>query len=105
MSNHLFFPRALDVLGALQDTVTGIEGGGAALQDVAGTQLALPWIEFRRRLATVPDTAVTWERQGVRHSTARAADDPALSEPLPLLVRKLMIFRPLGPGAEARCDW
>ncbi|HWP65716.1 MAG TPA: hypothetical protein VNO26_07380 [Candidatus Limnocylindria bacterium] len=35
----------------------------------------------------------------------RVADDPLPSRTLQLVARKLMIFRPLGPGAETRCDW
>ena len=104
-SNHFLFPRSLDLVGAMREPVTVVESSGAELRDVAGTTLALPWIEFRRRVAREPEAAVTWERSGERHTTARVADDPVLSRPLPLPVRKLMIFRPLGPGAEALCDW
>ncbi len=104
-SNHFLVPRSLDLVGAMQEPVTVVESSGTQFRDVAGTALALPWIEFRRRVAAEPDAAVTWERSGERHTTARVADDPLLSRPLPLPVRKLMIFRPLGAGAEARCDW
>jgi hypothetical protein len=89
----------------MQDPVTVVESSAIPFRDVAGSGLALPWIEFRRRAAADPTAAVTWERSGERHTTARVADDPRLAHPLPLPVRKLMIFRPLGPGAEARCDW
>lgn len=104
-SNHFLFARTLDVAGALADRVTVGESDGNAFRDVVGSARALPWVEFRRRVAQNPDAAVTWTRNGVTHRTARAADDPLLTEPLPLPVRKLMIFRPLGPGAEALCDW
>jgi hypothetical protein len=104
-SNHYLFARSLDLAGAMRDRVRVAEGGGEAFHDVAGTGLALPWIEFRRRVAAVPDARVVWERGGRTHATARAADDPDLAAPLPWLVRTFMIFRPLGPGAAARCDW
>jgi hypothetical protein len=104
-SNHFLVPRSLDLAGAMREPVTVVESSGTQFRDVVGTALALPWIEFRRRVAAEPDATVTWERSGERHTTARVADDPVLSRPLPLAVRKLMIFRPLGPGVEARCDW
>jgi hypothetical protein len=103
-SNHFLFPRSLDVAGALADPVTVVASDSRRLADVTGPGLALPWLEFRRRVAATPEASVTWERRGVRHATARVADDPELSPP-PLVVRKLLVFRPLGPGAAVRCDW
>jgi hypothetical protein len=104
-SNHYLFSRSWDALGAMRDLVTVIEGGGPTFRDVAGTDLALPWLEFRRRLAAEPNARITWERGGRRTTTTRVADDPELSRPLPFLVRTFVIFRPLGPDAGTRCDW
>jgi hypothetical protein len=104
VSNHFFFPRNLDLLGAQADLVT-VDRGGDHVRDVAGTGLALPWIEFQRRAAADPDAAVVWRHDGERHEAARPADDPLLSRRPPLLVRKLAIFRPLGPAVVRRCDW
>jgi hypothetical protein len=102
-SNHFLFARSLDVMGALRDPVNIVASESSSLRDVAGTEMTLPWIEFRRRL-TLDPAATTWLRRGERHVTT-SVDDPALG-PLPsLLVRKLMTFRPLGPQAAARCDW
>jgi hypothetical protein len=103
-SNHFIFRRSLDVLGAMDDPVTVVATDDPRLRDVAGTRLALPWIEFRRRVAAHPAATTTWERRGERHTTT-GTNDPLLSAPLPVLVRKLTTFRPLGPDAGARCDW
>jgi len=102
-SNHFLFGRSLDVMGALRDPVSIVATESPSLRDVAGTDMTLPWIEFRRRLMLDP-AATTWLRRGERHVTT-GVDDPALGPPPPLLVRKLMTFRPLGPQAAARCDW
>ncbi len=105
-SNHFVVPRSLDVLGVLRDEpVRVVESSSVQLRDVAGTNMLLPWTEFRRRVALDPDSAVTWERAGERHVDARAADDLRLAEPLGFVRTKLMIFRPVGPDAAARCDW
>lgn len=104
-SNHYLVPRSLDVLGVMTHPIVVVDGGGMALRDVAGSGLALPEIELRRRLAADPDASITWERDGERHVTAHVRDDPELSAPLSFPQRKLMIFRPLGDGAERRCDW
>ena len=103
-SNHFVFPRSLDLVGALDDPVTVLEADGHEFRDVAGTGMMLPWIEFRRRLALGSTGSITWVHDGERHVTPRVADDPSLS-PLPWVIRKLMIFRPLGPEVVRVCDW
>ena len=35
----------------------------------------------------------------------RTTPEPALRTPPPWLLRKLLLFRPLGPPAAALCDW
>jgi hypothetical protein len=102
-SNHFLFGRSMDVMGALRDPVSVVASESPSLRDVAGTDMTLPWIEFRRRLLAQP-AATTWRRGGESHVTT-GPDDPALGAPPSVLVRKLMTFRPLGPQAAARCDW
>jgi hypothetical protein len=106
VSNHFLFGPTLDLLGILrEDPVRVVESSSVQFRDVAGTELRLPWLEFRRRVALDPDASITWERAGSVHVTARASDDPSLSAPLPFLVRKLTVFRPIGLDVGARCDW
>ena len=106
-SNHYLIPYSLDVGGFLADSA-----GIAATSDRALSAeymrpgARITWHELRRYLAQHPEIWIAYSRAGHPPREFRPADqDPALSAGVPWLVRKLLLFRPLGPQAGAICDW
>ena len=66
----------------------------------------ITWHELRRYVARQPDIWLAYTRTGRPPKAFGPADeDAALIAPAPWLVRKLLLFRPLGPQAGAICDW
>jgi hypothetical protein len=101
--NHLIVPPAVQVFDLQDDLVEIVESSDAHLTDLGQRRLKKVWLEFRRYLLYRPDTSVTYRRGGVEYRVQRCGDDPALSEPLPLLVRKLFWFRSVSPADENHC--
>ena len=65
----------------------------------------ITWFEIRRYLAHRPDTLLIYVRAGhTPRILDRTAQELAFRAP-PWLLRKLLLFRPLGPPAAAVCDW
>jgi len=52
-----------------------------------------------------PTASITYMRHGATVTRARAADDPELVRPIPLLLRKLLWFRPVDLDRHSRCQW
>jgi hypothetical protein len=96
--NHLFLPR-LDWF-ELQDDVVEIGASGAPeLARFAGTGERLAWFEVRRALDRRRDEGVrvTYRRDGQWVEASSA-------EPIPLLLDRTLVFRPLPPvGAPPAC--
>ncbi len=101
--NHLIVPPAIQVFDLQDDLVEIVESSDAHLTDLGQRRLKKVWLEFRRYLLYRPDTSVTYRRGGVEYRVQRCGDDPKLSEPLPLLVRKLFWFRSVSPADENHC--
>ena len=106
-SNHYLIPRSLDLGGFLADSVWITGTSDAALDREYGrTGARITWFELRRYLAHRPDTLLMYVRAGhPPRILDRATQDPALRTPPSWLLRKLLLFRPLGPPAAALCDW
>lgn len=106
-SNHYLIPRSLDLGGFLADSVWITATSDAALDREYGRPgVRITWFELRRYLAHRPDTFLMYVRAGqAPRMLDRATPDPALRTPPPWLLRKLLLFRPLGPPAAALCDW
>ena len=96
--NHLFLPR-LDWF-ELQDDVVEIGASSAPeLARFAGTGERLVWFEVRRALDRRRDEGVrvTYRRDGRSFEASSA-------EPLPFLLDRTLVFRPLPPaGAPSSC--
>lgn len=91
--NHLLISERFR-LSRYQDDLVEIEESSIAyLQRVANDGHLLPYLELRRRMFERPSASVTYVRNGERRVVLQAGDDPELSQPLPLLVRKFYRFR------------
>ena len=106
-SNHYLIPASLDLGGFLADSVRIAAASDPWLHRHYGqTGARMTWFELRRYLARQPDTRLLYVRAGHPPRVfGPTAPDPALTSPPPWLLRKLLIFRPLGPPAAALCDW
>ena len=106
-SNHYLIPRSLDLGGFLADSVWIAATSDAILErDYRRAGVRITWFELRRYLAHRPATFLMYVRAG---HPPRILDwttqEPALRTPPLWLLRKLLLFRPLGPPAAALCDW
>ena len=106
-SNHYLIPASLDLGGFLADSVRIVAASDPWLHRHYGqTGARMTWFELRRYLARQPDTRLLYVRAGHPPRVfGPTAQEPALTTPPPWLLRKLLIFRPLGPPAAALCDW
>ena len=106
-SNHYLIPYSLDVGGFLADSVRLTDTDDPALgAQYVRTGAGITWFELRRYVAQHPDIWIAYVRAGhPPRLFGRADQDPALSSAWPWLLRKLLLFRPLGPQAGAICDW
>ena len=106
-SNHYLIPASLDLGGFLADSVRIVAASDPWLHRHYGqTGARMTWFELRRYLARQPDTRLLYVRAGHPPRVfGPTAQEPALTTPPPWLLRKLLLFRPLGPPAAALCDW
>lgn len=106
-SNHYLIPRSLDLGGFLADSVWITATSDAALDREYGrTGVRITWFELRRYLAHRPAPLLMYVRAGhPPRILDRATQEPAFRTPPPWPLRKLLLFRPLGPPAAAICDW
>ena len=106
-SNHYLIPASLDLGGFLADSVQIAAASDPWLHRHYGqTGARMTWFELRRYLARQPDTRLLYVRAGHPPRVfGPTAQEPALTTPPPWLLRKLLIFRPLGPPAAGLCDW
>lgn len=102
-SNHWFLPASFDVFGLQRDTVRIVDTTDLELRRTTiEPGLDLTWWDFRVWLADNPHTRVTYERAGKRYVVQRPEDRPA---PPPLLLRKVVWFRPVGEAVARQCVW
>lgn len=109
-SNHLFAPRSIDLFGYLSDTVRIVSTSDPALAKL--TPLAnerLPYISLCAYLARMDDgpyaleSEVSYERNGEVTTRNRGQELP---EDCPAwIARKLVLYGPVGDGAERNCIW
>ena len=106
-SNHYLIPYSLDVGGFMADAVRLTATTDPTLESqYMRTGQLITWHELRRYVARQPDIWLAYTRTGRPPKAFGPADeDAALIAPAPWLVRKLLLFRPLGPQAGAICDW
>ncbi len=99
-SNHWLIPRSLDAFGWLRDRVTLLESDDPLLRAAyAETGEELPYFELRSYLTTHPQAHVRYLRAG------KVVSEVGTNEPVALVLRKLVIFRPLGERSRRECIW
>jgi len=99
-SNHLIVPRSADLLGLLRDRVAIVETDDPTLRRAyVATGEELPYFELRAYLTEHPHTHVRYVRGG------KEVREVGTHEPVSSLVRKLVIFRPLGELSRRECVW
>jgi hypothetical protein len=70
----------------------------------ATSKFDIPFLQLRDYLSHHPDAAITYRRGGEVHTLDRAAEDPALVEPVPSWQSKLFAFRSLDQTSPQRCQ-
>lgn len=105
-SNHFLLPRSLDVLGLLSDEVTVLDISDPELRALwVVPDRRVTWYMLRTEASRQPEMSVRYERAGQVHDVPRVGDDPELSRPYNLLMRKYVWYRPLGAGIAESCQW
>lgn len=99
--NHLLVPQQLRCVEGYQDRLVRIAAtdGPVLNQNYVERGLLATEFEVRRRLTVQPSISLTLQ-QGQELVVVDPARDPALGEPLDLLSRKLLIFRPVSPDGR-----
>ena len=97
-SNHLIVPASLQPFGYQRDLVQLTRSSSSYLRRRGGDSRLLPYFELRRH----PDHSVSYTQAGTVHTYKRISDDPKF-RPLPYLLGKFMLFRPVDTEAVQRC--
>ena len=102
-SNHLLVPRSLDALGILADRVTILDVQDPEIRAKLASAEEWPWFEFMRALGESTTVRTTFIHDGeqVTYDAKRLGryDEP------PWILRKLLVFRPLGEKSRGLCLW
>ena len=100
--NHRLVPRAARVFGFQDELVRVIESDDRRLRREVERGLRLVPFELRRWAAWNPEARLVYTRGDREIRVERAADDPFLAPPNPVLA-KLMRFRALPPEGVGAC--
>ena len=105
-SNHFLIPHSLDIGGFLTDSVVIVSTSDSLLDKrYVQTGARMTYFELRSYLTHRPEVRLAYIRSGRYREIARAGDSPEFSARPHLLLRKLLVFRPLGRQAGRICDW
>ncbi|MEZ5324874.1 MAG: HTTM domain-containing protein [Verrucomicrobiales bacterium] len=103
-SNHLFMPESADLLGNLSDTVSIVETDDPQLKEFEKSTVKLTYFEFSSHVANRRDLNVVY-RRGEELLTYRGRRlNNGVYAPHWIL-RKLLLYRPVGDGVEEGCIW
>jgi hypothetical protein len=106
-TNHLFMPSSLKIAGFQEDLVEVLDSDNPRLREFAGGNYLLTYFEFRRLASGIQgDFTVGYLRNGDKRSFVRkdgVASDPELVQPHPVLLAKLLYFRPVRKNNDGRC--
>lgn len=100
-SNHFLIPRLLPN-NLADDVVSIMSSSDAQLQGDAQSGVKWIYLELQRYLSQLPNTAITFSRDGKIYSLAQASDDPTLVNPNAFLA-KFLSFRKVYP--DEQCAW
>lgn len=100
-SNHFLIPRLLKDNFA-DDLVTILSSSDPELQADAQRGVRWVYLELQKRMKVQPNTRISFERDGKLYELNRAAENPELIQPNPLLA-KFLAFRKVYPYNY--CSW
>lgn len=103
-SNHFLVRATVPLTDYQSDLVRIVDSSDPNLLLYARTQFAIPFLELRDYLSRHRDVTIDFVRNGRQRHLARAADDPALVEPVPSWQSKLFAFRSLDETSPSRCQ-
>lgn len=109
VNNHLFMP-ALRLAGYQDDLVEILETNDPELKKLIDQQQLITFFEFQSRLGTQRDTphlTVTYVRDGQVSTFTRlkgTSNDKRFDSPPPLILRKLLFFRPVPKSDRCACQ-
>ncbi len=92
-TNHYFFKELPQVFDYQKDLVRIIASPDKKLQWYSDNELSMVYFELQRFVTEHPDVPVVYERNGVRYEHT-GKEDPDL-KPVSLLMRKLLLFKPV----------
>lgn len=100
--NHLIMPSSVRVADQYQDRLVRVLASNDPVLNKKYVERDLLATEFelRRRIMDEPSLGLTVERDGQQIVLEPAIQDEELGEPLGLLPRKLLIFRPVSPDGR-----
>jgi hypothetical protein len=99
VTNHLLIPSSLSVFHFQDELVRITQSSDPFLQRLARSGRLIPYFELRRK----PEASVTYVWQGTESAFERVTDDPRFTGRPNVLLRKLLIFRPVDPGLRQEC--
>lgn len=101
--NHLLLPRALRVFPYQNELVRVTDSSDPELARLVRPPARLVPFELRRRAQRAPRASLEYVRGGLPTRVERVEDDPFLAAPLPPLLRKLLLFRPVPARGRNTC--
>ncbi|MEM9479851.1 MAG: HTTM domain-containing protein [Verrucomicrobiota bacterium] len=107
-SNHFLLPNGgLDLMGHLGDTVTILASSDKQLRE-AHVETGLKATCFslgQAAAARGPLIEIVYERNGQRFQYFPGRSDPEPLKIPPWILRKTLLYRPIGDGVEKQCIW
>ena len=106
-SNHFLIPYSLDLGGFLSDSARILATSDRALRaQYVRTGARITWFELSRYIAQHPGHRVAYIRTGRSARVENGgAEDSGRRNGTAEVLRKMLIFRPLGEGGGQICDW
>jgi len=102
-SNHLIVRRTVPLTDEQSDVVEILASSSPELRQYASSRFGLTARQLRAYLAEHPEVSITYKRAGEVVALDRAADDPALVEPVPAWREKVQLFRAIDLTEPTRC--
>ncbi len=104
-SNHFLVPGSLDVMGNLADTVEILQVSHFYLHEpyVKGGY-RMTYFSLGQRVAWDDGLEVIYQRNGGAWSVGKHRDQEPVRIP-PWILRKLLVYGPVGDGVEKECAW
>ena len=103
ITNHFFLPAKMQIFPYQNDLVQIQSASSNTIKSLTVKDQMIPFFELRRAVSQRPHTAISYWRNGVSTTVRDAANVSELSQPVPLLLRKLLYFRPINKTGPQEC--